>query len=125
MIAGVCGGLSETFGIDAILIRIIFIVVTFFGGIGLLAYLILMIVLPRCEKDAVVEIDVTPKEEASRKLTRYNKGKMIAGICSGMERFFGIDVSIVRIIFIVVTLLTSGFGIIVYLVLWLLLPLEY
>lgn len=124
-IAGVCGGLGETFGIDALFLRIAFVVLIFVQGIGLILYLILMLILPKGDKDLQVEIDVTPKEEAERKLSRYKKGKMIAGVCSGMERFFGLDVSIIRVIFVVVTLLTSGIGGLIYLLLWLLLPLEY
>ena len=125
MIAGVCGGLAETYGIDALLLRIAFIILIFLNGIGLIFYLVLMLILPKGNKDAVVEIDITPDKEAKRKLSRHNKNKMIAGICSGMEHFFGIDVSIIRILFVVVTLLTSGLGIVLYIVLWLVLPLEY
>lgn len=46
-ISGVCGGLGEYFGIDAVIIRIIF-VVAFIGGFGTpgLIYLLLMLVMP-------------------------------------------------------------------------------
>ncbi|GEM_PF-260444 len=124
-IAGVCGGLAETFGLDPLLIRLAFLILIFVNGIGLLIYLMLLLILPRGIQNNKEEIDVTPKEEAARKLSRLNKGKMIAGICSGMERFFGIDVSLIRIVFVIVTILTSGFGILIYIALWLLLPLEY
>jgi phage shock protein C len=47
MIAGVCGGLGEYFGIDPTLVRLLFVVATLFGGpMGPLAYLIFMIVVP-------------------------------------------------------------------------------
>jgi len=46
MIAGVCGGLSDYFSIDATLIRIIMVVSLLFGGLGLIAYLIAWIVIP-------------------------------------------------------------------------------
>ncbi len=46
MIAGVCAGLAEYFGIDATLIRLAFVVFTFMGGSGLLAYIIAAIVIP-------------------------------------------------------------------------------
>jgi phage shock protein C len=45
MIAGVCGGLAEYFGIDPTLVRLAFIVALFYGP-GPLAYLIMMIVVP-------------------------------------------------------------------------------
>lgn len=45
-IAGVAGGLSEYFDIDALLIRLIFIVVALAGGGGILIYIILWIITP-------------------------------------------------------------------------------
>lgn len=50
-IAGVCGGLAEYFGIDAIIVRLIFIVLLLPGGFpGLLPYIILWIVVPKKEE---------------------------------------------------------------------------
>ena len=46
IIAGVCGGLGAYFNIDAIILRIIFLVSIAFGGLGLLIYLICWIVIP-------------------------------------------------------------------------------
>lgn len=46
VIAGICGGLGEYFGIDPTLIRIIFILATVFGGSGILIYLLLWIIFP-------------------------------------------------------------------------------
>lgn len=45
-IAGVCGGLAQYFDIDSTVIRIIFLFAFFFGGCGLLAYLIIWIAAP-------------------------------------------------------------------------------
>lgn len=46
MIAGVCGGLAQYFGIDPTIMRLIFLLLFFLGGNGLLIYLILWIVVP-------------------------------------------------------------------------------
>jgi phage shock protein C len=46
MIAGVCGGVGEYFGIDPTLVRLLFVVAALFGGPGLLLYLLMMIVVP-------------------------------------------------------------------------------
>lgn len=46
MIAGVCGGLAAHFGIDATLVRLLWVAAVLFGGFGVLAYVILWIVLP-------------------------------------------------------------------------------
>ncbi len=45
-IAGVCGGLGEYFGIDPTLVRLLFVLGLIFVGGTILAYLILMIVIP-------------------------------------------------------------------------------
>ena len=45
-LAGVCGGLAEYFGLDASIVRIIWLLCVLFGGFGLLAYLIMWIVMP-------------------------------------------------------------------------------
>ena len=47
MLAGVCGGLAQQFGVPTAVIRLAFVLMTFFSaGIGLLIYLVLWIVMP-------------------------------------------------------------------------------
>lgn len=46
MIGGVAGGLAEYFDIDAVIIRLVFVIVALAGGGGLLVYIVLWIVLP-------------------------------------------------------------------------------
>jgi phage shock protein PspC (stress-responsive transcriptional regulator) len=46
MLFGVCGGLAEYFELDAALVRLVFVLTVLAGGVGILAYLILAIVLP-------------------------------------------------------------------------------
>ncbi|MFA5127971.1 MAG: PspC domain-containing protein [Patescibacteria group bacterium] len=52
IIAGVCSGLAAYFGIDPVYVRIIFIVLLFANGIGLLAYLVLWLVMPTAETNS-------------------------------------------------------------------------
>jgi len=47
MLGGVCNGLAIYFGVDVTIIRIVFVLLAFVSGIGALAYLIMMIVVPR------------------------------------------------------------------------------
>jgi phage shock protein C len=47
VLAGVCGGLGEYFTIDPVIIRIVWIVLTFAGGAGLLLYLLAWLLIPR------------------------------------------------------------------------------
>ena len=46
IIGGVCGGLGEYFNIDPNIIRLIFVLLTVFGGSGVIIYLVLWIILP-------------------------------------------------------------------------------
>ena len=55
------------------------------------------------------------------RLTRSTSETMVAGICGGLAQYFSLDPVIVRLIFVLVTL-TSGFGIPVYIVLWIIMP---
>lgn len=51
VIAGVCGGLAEYFGIDVTIVRLIAVALLLPGGLpGLLPYIIMWIVVPRKEK---------------------------------------------------------------------------
>ncbi len=65
MVMGVCGGLGEYFKIDPTLVRLAFVIATLMGGPGLVAYVVLLIVVPE-EPEQVIEaaaVDVTPTEE--------------------------------------------------------------
>jgi phage shock protein PspC (stress-responsive transcriptional regulator) len=46
LIAGVCKGIADHFGIDPILVRIAFVVITFFGGAGMIAYVAAWLLIP-------------------------------------------------------------------------------
>lgn len=46
IVGGVCGGIAEYFRIDPVLVRIIFILLVFGAGTGLLAYIIAWIIVP-------------------------------------------------------------------------------
>jgi len=50
---------------------------------------------------------------------------MIAGVCAGLAHHFGLDVTLVRILYVLVSILSVAFpGILVYLVLWIVIPEE-
>ncbi len=50
MIAGVCGGLAEHFGIDAAMLRLVTILLILFGGLSLWVYVILWIIIPEQDR---------------------------------------------------------------------------
>lgn len=47
MIAGVCGGIAEYFGIDATIVRLAWVLFSLCGGSGILAYIIALIIMPQ------------------------------------------------------------------------------
>jgi phage shock protein C len=56
------------------------------------------------------------------KLYRTKKS-MIGGVCGGIAEYFGMDKSVIRIIFVLLAL--AGFsGLLLYLIIWLIVPLE-
>ncbi|MBI2829853.1 MAG: PspC domain-containing protein [Chloroflexi bacterium] len=57
MIWGVCSGLAEYFDIDPTIIRIIFVLLVFAGGLGLIAYIVMAIIVPLEGSEAT-----TPRE---------------------------------------------------------------
>jgi phage shock protein PspC (stress-responsive transcriptional regulator) len=52
VIGGVCSGMGAYWRIDPVIIRIIFLILIFFGGLGILVYLILYIVIPEAKTTA-------------------------------------------------------------------------
>lgn len=58
-----------------------------------------------------------------KRLQRSRTEKMIGGVCGGLAEYFGIDPTIVRVIWVGVTLM-GGAGIIAYLILWVVMPAE-
>jgi phage shock protein C len=57
-------------------------------------------------------------------LVRSQKGRMLAGICAGIANYFGLDVTLVRVIVAVVSVLTGGTGALAYLAAWMIIPGE-
>jgi len=46
VIAGVCGGLGEYLDVDATFVRVAMVVLAFVGGIGILVYIVLLVLMP-------------------------------------------------------------------------------
>jgi phage shock protein C len=67
MLGGVAGGLAEYFDIDSTLIRVLFIVVVFLGGGGIIAYIILWIVVPQKPHEIPKSFREKPSSEESGK----------------------------------------------------------
>jgi phage shock protein C len=61
--------------------------------------------------------------DMNKRLYRSKNEKMIAGVCGGLANYFSLDPTIVRLIFILL-LFAPPSGILIYLILWLITPLE-
>lgn len=60
--------------------------------------------------------------DATRPLQQVSEGAMISGVCQGLARYFGLDVTLLRVIAVLLLFVTGGGMILVYLILMLLLP---
>ena len=59
-----------------------------------------------------------------KRLTRSRTNRMIWGVCGGLGEYFGADPTLVRVIYVAMTLISAGFGILLYIALAIIVPLE-
>jgi phage shock protein PspC (stress-responsive transcriptional regulator) len=114
ILGGVCGGLGHYFSIDPVWPRVLFalLVIGSYGGLILL-YIILWIALPASE-----ELD---DEVSVKKMYRDTEKKVLGGVASGLAAFFGADITLIRLLFVVFSFI-GGLGLILYIILWIALP---
>jgi phage shock protein C len=63
-----------------------------------------------------------PGPGGPRRLVRPRDDRMVAGVCSGVADYLGVDVTIVRLVTVLGTIFGVGTFLLAYLVAWLLLP---
>ena len=72
--------------------------------------------------------DGQPRSASSggQKLTRLREGKQIAGVCAGVARHLDLDVTLVRLVWILMVVFPPvlGTGILAYLICWAVIPME-
>ena len=61
--------------------------------------------------------------ENGKRMVRPRDGRKVAGVCAAFANFFGLDVSIIRIVWLL-ALLLAGTGLLAYLICWLVIPEE-
>jgi len=110
-IAGVCGGLGDYFGFDPVFFRLFFLFSILFGGLGLIAYLALWLLVP--------EQEGTRRDGVRLRLSGTER--KIAGVCGGLGEYFELDPVLFRAAFVVLAF-AGGLGILLYLALWLVVP---
>ncbi|TRZ81802.1 MAG: PspC domain-containing protein [Sediminibacterium sp.] len=90
VLGGVCSGIANYFGIEPLLVRILWF---FLIGVNILGYLILWIAVP---STSIKEVGGVRK-----RLFRDIDNKIIGGVASGLSKYLGIQVWIVRILFLI------------------------
>jgi phage shock protein C len=68
-------------------------------------------------------VDMTSGND-SKVLVRSRDGRMLAGVCAGLARYLGLDVTLVRVIWAAVSVITGGAGVLAYLAAWIIIPDE-
>lgn len=58
-----------------------------------------------------------------KKLYRSTDDRWLAGVCGGLAKYFNVDPTLVRVIFVILALIGLG-GVIIYLLLWVIIPPE-
>ena len=125
VIGGVCSGVANYFNMDVVVVRVIFLLMFFSVGFGLIPYLILWFAVPSSATKSIGSV--------RKKLYRDTDEKMIAGVCSGLANYFGIKVWIVRALFLLPVLSmifawnhfffnVSPTSFIIYIIFWLVMP---
>lgn len=61
--------------------------------------------------------------ENGKKIIRPRNGRKIAGVCQAFANFFGLDVSLIRIVWLLLVLF-AGTGLLAYLICWIVIPEE-
>src|SRR5688572_1995135 len=93
ILGGVCSGMGNYFNVDPIWIRLIFALTAFAYGVTILVYIVTWIIVP-----GSMELD---EPDTGKKMFRDPEHKVIGGVSGGIAAYFGIDLVIVRLLFII------------------------
>ena len=92
LVGGVCSGIANYFDIDLVIVRVVFLILLFSFGIGFIPYIILWIAVPSSATTVI--------GSRRKKLYRDNDEKYVAGVCSGIGHYLGINAWIPRVLFL-------------------------
>jgi phage shock protein C len=118
-IAGVCAGMADYFGVDVVLVRLLWVLGAIAGAIigGVIAYVVAWIIMPE-------GTDETVPVANNRRMRRSTTDRQIAGVCGGMAEYFDTDPTLVRLIWVVLSIFAGAVigGVIAYALAWLIIP---
>ena len=61
---------------------------------------------------------------ARKRLMRPRNGRKIAGVCAGFAEYFDLDVTVVRVVWLISVFLGAGLSLIAYVIAWIVVPEE-
>lgn len=120
VIGGVAAGMGYYLSIDPLWIRLVFVVLLLnlfiqtFSGLIFLTYVILWIVVPGSK--------TLGEDENVKKMFRDPESRVLGGVGSGLAAYFGIDVTIIRLLFVVSVFFSFGATLLLYIILWIITP---
>jgi phage shock protein PspC (stress-responsive transcriptional regulator) len=117
MIAGVCAGIADYLNTDVTWIRLAWVVLSIVPGAiigGVIAYVAAWVLMPEAGIGARPTV-------TGRRLLRSTTDRKVAGVCGGLAEYFNVDTTVIRVLFLVITLF-GGAGLVVYVVMWILVP---
>jgi phage shock protein C len=58
-----------------------------------------------------------------KRLYRSRRNRWLAGVCGGLAQYLGLDPTVIRVLFVLLALIVGG-GFLLYLLLWIIIPVE-
>lgn len=122
VLGGVASGIGHYYNVDPLWIRVAlllftlsggFVILAPFGGIALVGYFIMWAITPG-SSDLV-------EDKKLKKLYRDPDNRVLGGVASGLSKYFDTDITVIRIIFIVLSI-GFGVGLLSYIILWIITP---
>ncbi len=132
-LVGVCSGIASHLGWEPFWVRLVFILsVVPTGGATLIAYFVLYVTMPdesvagRPLEAASARPAANPPEKNGTRqpLVRLTADRMVAGVCAGIAARYDWEIVWVRVAALAAILLTAGYALIAYVILWIVMPAE-
>lgn len=118
-LAGVCAGIAVYLQTDVVLVRAVWILLSLVPGAligGVLAYAAAWLLMPVSDAVAVPAL--------AKRVARPHWDRKIAGVCAGLARYFDLDVTVVRLLWVVLSIYPGAIilGVIAYAIAWFIIP---
>ena len=120
-IAGVCAGMAAYFETDVTLVRTLWVVLSLVPGAligGALAYAAAWMLMPV----SLISVAAVPP----KRLVRPQADRTIGGVCAAIARYFSVDVTAVRLLWVVLSIYPGAIilGVLAYSIAWFIIPSE-